>query len=222
MGLIATFVNQIASIIKTNQHYNDPDLISLWQRGDEKAFDCLYARYVLYLTNIALKKTTSIDIAKECVQDVFISLYHKKNELQTTTSLKAYLFIALQNKIYNHYQKQLNRIKHEKSAGNALEIVEHDLGEQYDSKILVQQIHQKINELPPKCRKVFLMSRDDQFSYKEIAEQLNISVNTVDQHIQKALRILRNSFGKMLMIIFWINILHILRVLFPVYFTPMF
>ncbi len=185
------------SHIKKYDNDSDPELISLWKKGDEKAFECLYKRYVVYLTNIAAKKTTSIDIAKDCVQEVFLSVYQLKDQLQTTTSLKAYLYTALQHKIYNHYQKVLTRIKYEQAASVDLKIVGNHLNEEFESKELEKQIQQKILNLPPQCRKVFLMSREEQLPYKEIAKQLNISVNTVDQHIQKALRILKNSVGRM-------------------------
>ena len=155
---------------------------------------------------MASQKTASIDTAKECVQDVFLSLYHRKHELQTTSSLKAYLYTALQNKIYNHYQKQLTRLKHESAASDNFLFAGTNLSEEYESKELYQQIDKRIQELPPQCRKVFLMSREEQLSYKEIAERLNISVNTVDQHIQKALRILRISVGGMLLVVLWMKI----------------
>lgn len=178
-------------------NYSDPELISLWKNGEEIAFECLYRRYVLYLTNIAIKKTSSIDIAKDCVQEVFLSIYHRKNELQTTISLKAYLYKALQHKIYNHYQKLLARTKHEQAATLNLSIVGNYLNDELDSKDLEKVIQEVISIMPPQCRRVFLLSREENLSYKEIAKQLNISINTVDQHIRKALRILKNSVGKM-------------------------
>lgn len=201
--LLLYLVLNIVGHIKNYQNDSDPELISLWKKGDEKAFECLYKRYVLYLTNIATKKTTSIDIAKDCVQEVFLSVYHRKDELQTTTSLKSYLYTALQHKIYNHYQKVLTRTKYENAASLDLKIVGNNLNEEYESKELEKQIQQKILNLPPQCRKVFLMSREEQLPYKEIAKQLNISVNTVDQHIQKALRILKNTVGRMAHLFFW-------------------
>jgi RNA polymerase sigma-70 factor (family 1) len=137
------------------------------------------------------------------VQEVFLSLYHLKDELQTTTSLKSYLYTALQHKIYNHYQKVLTRSKYEQSASLDLQIVDNNLNGEFESKDLEKQIQEIISNLPPKCRKVFLLSREEQLPYKEIAKQLNISVNTVDQHIQKALRILRNSIGRMAHLFIW-------------------
>lgn len=196
----------IASHIKKYLHYTDPVLISLWQKGDENAFDCLFERYVVYLTNIALKKTVCLDTARECVQEVFLSLHQRKHKLQTTSSLKAYLYVALQNKIYNYYQKELTRKQYEQTAGEQLKNVDNNLRWEYESKELEQLIHKKINQLPPQCRKVFLISRQDQLTYKEIAEQLKISFNTVDQHIQKALRILRNSMGEIMLMIIWMKI----------------
>lgn len=189
--------------IKNYHNDSDPELISLWKKGDEKAFDCLYNRYVVYLTNIASKKTTSIDIAKDCVQEVFLSVYHRKNELQTTTSLKSYLYTALQHKIYNHYQKVLTRTKYEHAASVDLKIVGNNSNEEFESKDLEKQIQERILNLPPQCRKVFLLSREEQLPYKEIAKQLKISVNTVDQHIKKALRILKNSVGRMAHFFIW-------------------
>ncbi len=191
--LVLNLIRHINNYIK----YSDPELISLWKNGEEIAFECLYRRYVLYLTNIAIKKTSSIDIAKDCVQEVFLSIYHRKNELQTTISLKAYLYKALQHKIYNHYQKLLARTKHEQAATLNLSIVGNYLNDKLDSKDLEKLIQEVISIMPPQCRRVFLLSREENLSYKDIAKQLNISINTVDQHIRKALRILKNSVGKM-------------------------
>lgn len=194
--------------IKTYHLNTDPELIALWQAGDERAFDALYKRYVVYLVNIAVKKTDSLDNAKELVQDVFLSFYLRGKELQASNSLKPYLFTALKNKIYNHYYKQLSREKYEKTVANDLRIVTNNLQDDYEAKELNRQLQEKINKLPPQCRTVFLMSREEQLSYKEIAERLNISINTVDQHIQKALRILRSSVGGSLLLAASISILN--------------
>jgi RNA polymerase sigma-70 factor (ECF subfamily) len=113
----------------------------------------------------------------------------------------------LQNKIYNHYQKELTRRQYEQAAGEHLKIIGNDLSEEYELKELEKKIYEKIQELPQQCRKVFLMSREEQLPYKEIAKQLDISINTVDQHIQKALRIIRTSVSKTLIVLISMGIL---------------
>jgi RNA polymerase sigma-70 factor (ECF subfamily) len=153
------------------------------------------------LVNIAVKKTSSLEVAKECVQDVFLSLYYRKNNLNTTSSLKAYLYKALQNKIYNHYHQQLTRQVHEQAAVILQPAIDDIAGKSVEYIELEQNLQQKIHQLPAKCQKVFLLSREEGLSYKEIAEQLNISVNTVEQHMQKALRILRNFVYRLIILI---------------------
>ncbi len=87
-----------------------------------------------------------------------------------------------------------------------MKIVGNNLNEEFESKDLEKQIQEKILILPPQCRKVFLLSREEQLPYKEIAKKLNISVNTVDQHIQKALRILKHSVGRMAQLFIWASL----------------
>lgn len=205
MILSLNLVYKHSVFIEPYSHYSDPELISLWQQGNESAFDIIYKRYVGFLYNEAIIKTDSSEDAKELVQDVFLSLYLRKNDLQTITTLKAYLFTILKNKVINAYRKKLSQRKYEKEVTNNLRIVTDDPHEDLEAKELNQLMKEKINDLPPKCREVFLLSREEQLSYKEIAEKLNISTNTVDQHIQKALRILRASASGMLLVAWWMR-----------------
>lgn len=204
--LLLNLVQKTRLFIKIYKQNSDPELIYLWQQGDDKAFDALYLRYIGLLISEATKKVYSIDEAKELVQDVFLKLYLRRDGLNTISSLKSYLLTALRNRIYNHYQKLLSKAKYEKSASNNRSSVTDDLQDDYEAKELNKLIQEKIQMLPAQCRKVFLLSREEQLSYKEIAEQLNISVNTVDQHIQKALRLLRASVGSTLLLTLWMKI----------------
>ena len=111
--------------------YSDASLILLWQKGDEKAFDCLYKRYVLYLINIAIKKTNTLEDAKDCVQEVFISIYHRKKFLHPIISLKAYLYKTLQNKVYNFKIKELTRNQYEQTAADQINHTVDDVIEDY-------------------------------------------------------------------------------------------
>lgn len=180
------------SFIKSLEHHSDCSLITLWQLGDEAAFDVLYKRYVLKLVEYIAQKTGSAEIASELTQDVFLDLHVQKNDLSDIENLKAYLFAIAKNKVFNYYRHQLIRQKYRQHILMSGEPLVNDLKEMMENKELVQIIHKQIEQLPPKCREVFKLSRQENLSYKLIAQRLNISENTVDQHIQKALRIFRS------------------------------
>jgi RNA polymerase sigma-70 factor (family 1) len=174
---------------------SDAELIQLWVNGDEAAFDTLYKRYVVRLLNTAFQKTNSREMAQELVQDVFMELYLHRAKITIHTSLQGYLFTILRNKIFNHYRHQLVQKKYRQFVVQRGEQLAHDSGKALEGKELQDKIRVLVQELPVQCRTVFLLSREQQLSNKQIADQLNISVNTVEQHIRKARRILREALG---------------------------
>jgi RNA polymerase sigma-70 factor (family 1) len=175
--------------------FGDAELIRLWVNGDEAAFDTLYKRYVVRLLNTAFQKTNSREMAQELVQEVFMELYLHRSTITIHTSLQGYLFTILKNKIFNHYRHQLVQKKYRQFVVQRGEQLAHDSGKTLEGKELQDRVRVLIQELPVQCRTVFLLSREQQLSNKQIADQLNISVNTVEQHIRKARRILREALG---------------------------
>ncbi len=181
--------------------YADLELVRLWQQGEVVAFEALYKRYVVEMVTTATRKTGCTEVAKELVQDVFLKVYLHKDALQKTISLKGYLFTALKNRIFNFYRQQLAQQKLEEVLYQNIKQSSNDVQNYIEYKELLQRVQAKIKELPPQCRTVYLLSRQDQLSHKEISNLLNISTNTVEQHIKKALRILRTSMGLFLLLI---------------------
>lgn len=177
-----------------SQH-SDAELIQLWTNGDEAAFDTLYKRYVIRLLNTAFQKTNSRELAQELVQDVFMELYLHRHRITIHTSLQGYIFTILKNKILNHYRHELVQKKYRQFITYRGEQHTHDSGKSLEGKELQEKIRSAIDDLPAQCRTVFLMSRENHLSNKQIAEQLNISINTVEQHIRKARRVLREALG---------------------------
>ncbi len=175
--------------------YGDAELIRWWVNGDEAAFDTLYRRYVAPLLNKAFQKTSSRELSKELVQDVFMELYLHRNKLEIHSSVQGYLFTILKNKILNHYRHQLVQKKYRQFIITRGEEHTLDSGKHLETKELHDKVHMLVQQLPAQCRTVFMLSREQKLSNKEIAEQLNISVNTVEQHIRKARRILREALG---------------------------
>ncbi len=136
-----------------------------------------------------------MEASQELVQDVFLSLYRQQSALPEYTVLENYLFIATRNRVFNYHRQLLLQSRKEALLRNRLPLMSADGQEGLELKELETRLRASIQQLPDQCRKVFLLSRDEQLSNKEVAERLHISVNTVEQHMRKALRILRASFN---------------------------
>ena len=151
----------------------------------------------MLLTGIAYNKTGDRKIAEELVQDTFINLYQHKMSLDCNTSIKAYLYVILKNKITDFYRQE---VVHQRYADY---IVNHTSSETIsplayvETRELEKILKDAINNLPPQCQKVFKLSREQYLSDKEIAAEMGISVKTVEQHKGKALRLLRGALGGM-------------------------
>jgi len=168
----------------------DNDLFLLVKESDEKAFEELYRRHWPTLFNIACKRLNSREKAEDIVQNVFIDLYRRRTTIEFTISLRAYLLQALKFKVINEYRSASNRNKYQQSLffGESCKI---DFANPLEAKDLEMKINMILDRLPEKCRTVFLLSRRENLSYKDISAGLSITVSTVEKHISKALKTLR-------------------------------
>ncbi|PIQ21534.1 MAG: RNA polymerase sigma-70 factor [Cytophagales bacterium CG18_big_fil_WC_8_21_14_2_50_42_9] len=163
-------------------------------------FEELFRRNYPRLCQRVFRITKDLEAAEDIVQEVFISFWNQEQKQQIDTP-EAYLYRACINRALNFTgkdkrQTQLRALYQEQQprAGNSPE-------QQLEQQELEKQVQQTIESLPPMCRKVFLLSRYEEMSHKEIAEFLNISPNTVDNHIKKALSILRKFLLTLLLIL---------------------
>ena len=161
--------------------------------GDITAFEMFFKTYYQPLCNYAYTFIQDKDEAEEIVQSAFLSVWEKRESLDIKTSLKSYLYTMVRN-------TSLNVIKHEKIkqkyVGEALAVNErtHDgVAQSVLSSELEERIHLAMQVLPEQCRLVFKLSRFEELKYSEIAEQLNISIKTVENHMGKALKIMREQ-----------------------------
>ncbi|PST83700.1 RNA polymerase sigma-70 factor [Pedobacter yulinensis] len=171
----------------------DAELVTLWQQGTAEAFDVLYLRHVTGLVALAARKTGDRELAKEMVQDIFLDFFRRKSELDPEKSVKAYLYSAVQHRVYNYYREVLMRKKHEDGIARLWSAAATGTEQDLARRELEKAIQTGVNNLPEKCREVFVLSRQEHLPHKEIATRLNISVNTVEQHMRKALQRLRGS-----------------------------
>lgn len=173
-------------------HLSDMELFALAKHENIEAFEIMYKRYWPELTDAAYKRLQSRQKAEDIVQEIFISLYNKRNVLELTVSLRAYLSKALKYKVLNEYRSEAVRNNYISSLFFK-DNCKNDFAEMLEAKELHSKIDLLLLQLPDKCRRVFYLSRNENMTNKEIAMELNISVSTVEKHICKALKVLKGS-----------------------------
>lgn len=163
------------------------------KEGDITAFEMFFKTYYQPLCNYAYTFIQDRDEAEEIVQSAFLSVWEKRDTLDIKTSLKSYLYTMVRN-------TSLNVIKHEKIkqkyVGEAMAIEDRShegVAQAVLSSELEDRIQMAMEVLPEQCRLVFKLSRFEELKYAEIAEQLEISIKTVENHMGKALKIMREQ-----------------------------
>jgi RNA polymerase sigma-70 factor (ECF subfamily) len=171
----------------------EQELLKSWQNGSEMAFEQIYKRQAPILLTHAMRKINDRTISEELVQDTFVVFYRHRYHAESIKSLSAYLYTILKNKILDYYRHEMVLRKYEDHLAAKLASELYVDERSLELKELESFIHQNIEKLPKQCQKVYKLSREQLLSNKEIANQLNISENTVEQHMRKALRLLKTS-----------------------------
>jgi RNA polymerase sigma-70 factor (family 1) len=194
-----------SEIINTLTRHEDSELLLQWKQGNDAAFETFYKRHIVQLLGAACKKINDEEAAKDIVQEMFLSMISNRDKLPEIDSPKAYLHTSLKHSIYNYYRRELVSKRYEEFAVTTATGTDDTLLHQLHAKELETQLVLAIETLPPQCRHVFKLSRQEFLSNSQIAEKLQISENTVEQHMRKALRLLRISLGEYLpiAIILW-------------------
>lgn len=185
----------------------DNHLWKLIKTGDESAFKALFKKYYKVLVYKAYRFHADEHKAKDHVQEVFLGIWDKRETLEIHTSVNAFLNRAVINKTIDYVRAQ--RFDFDKEV--FLEKRETEDDQKLEGEELRSLIHQTADNLPDRCRTVFFMSRFEDMSHKEIAQQLGISTKTVENQITKALKILRAAItpylsdGTLLTLIFLLH-----------------
>lgn len=176
----------------------------------ENVFEAVYKSYFKALHAYANTILEDREHAAEMVQQVFLKLWERKDRIEISTSIQAYLYRSV-------YNESMNFLKHEKVKQAHVSFVKHTTTEasnnhqqNVDTKELEGRIRVALNKLPEQCRTIFQLSRFEELRYKEIAERLQLSVKTVENQMGKALRIMRVELAAYLptlwlVLICWLN-----------------
>lgn len=163
------------------------------KEGSESAFEMLFRTYYRPLCQYAYSFLNDRDEAEEVVQSAFINIWDKRAQVEIQSSVKAYLYRVVRNSCLNvikHEKVKQQHVAHEMVHAEA---VHEGVSQSVISSELEERIAIAMKALPEQCRLVFQLSRFEELKYAEIAEQLNISVKTVENQIGKALKIMREQ-----------------------------
>lgn len=181
--------------LSNTESHLDSILINRLRNGDESALTELYNKFWQPLFISAFNIIKDKELCEDIIQDIFMNIWHNREKLEIRISLKGYMYACARYQVFNHLKKNKDRIQ--------VELFD-DLEKRFQyttpetelmHQELVLQINSIVDTLPEKCQLVYKLSREEQLSHKEIAERLNISVKTVENHITKALHSIKSSMG---------------------------
>ncbi len=173
--------------------YNFQELKALQlrlQQNDEAAFTHIYQYLYKKLVHFSISLVRSKELAEETVEDVFVKLWSKRETAAEIDNLTVYLYVAVKNASLNAIAKQANELVH--APFDFLETTAPIITTNpYDLMItgeMMAKMNNEIESLPPRCKLIFKLVREDGLKYKEVSEILNISVNTIDAQMAIAVK----------------------------------
>jgi RNA polymerase sigma-70 factor (ECF subfamily) len=167
----------------------DQEFFNLLSSNAEKAFEWLFRHYFNDLCQEVYRITLDQHLAQDLVQEVLYELWRKRNQLNINSSLRAYLKRAVLNRTLNYLRDNRHWSSEEKLPD--LAVTQQDANDQLREQELQVLLDAAIDELPEKCRMIFILSRYEELSYRDIAGQLGIAEKTVENQVSKALKYLR-------------------------------
>ncbi len=175
-------------------------LIAKLKSGDICAYEYLFNEYYDWLCNYIFKLSGDRSMSKDVVQETLVRLWEKKQEITIKGSLKGYLFKSCHNQFLQQIRKEkrlpdlLDRIRWDTIYNTYFEQKEEDV----HTKAAMFRLEELIDKLPPRCKEIFIMNKLERRKYREIAEDMGISIKTVENQMSKALRIIRENASVLL------------------------
>jgi len=180
----------------TTDYKTDKELAYLLKKGDITAFDKIYEKYSnrIYLFIFGIIKSQKD--AEDIVQEVFINIWNKREKINEHLSFQSFIFTIAHNSTISLLRKKTTEnsfIDYVKSIQNPLETKSAETDIEFNE--LKTQLEKTLEKLPKRQREVYTLSREEELTYKEIAKKMEISVNTVENHIVKALKFIRENMA---------------------------
>ena len=171
---------------------DNSQFIEALKSGDSKAYTVLVDNFHHKLCVYAYSLINNHNIAEDIVQNVFIRTWRKRDLLKCDFKIKSFLYKSVYNEFINEYRKQKLVVPLKKKYIDALTTVVENV-DQYNLDRKIKLVKQEIQNLPPKCQEIFMLSKYNGLTNLEIAEYKKVSVKSVEAHITKAFAVLRQS-----------------------------
>jgi RNA polymerase sigma-70 factor (family 1) len=170
---------------------SDELLIAHLKKGDKDAFAEIYARYAAKLAAFASSKLYSLEDAKDILHDMFVKLWEQRADISVTSNLQSYLFTIVRRRIIDKIRKNVTR----EAYASIIQSLAADYHSEnaFETRELRQHIERSLNQVPPRVKEIYILSRNEGLNNREIADKLNLSEQTVKNQLSAALRHLRKS-----------------------------
>lgn len=173
--------------------FTEPDQLEALRDGDITVFEMQFKTYYQPLCHYAYTFVQDKDEAEEIVQSTFMSFWEKKEGIEIRTSSKSYLYSMVRNACLNVIKHEKIKLKHANEELAIAERAHESVSQKVMANELELHIQQALEKLPEQCRLIFKLSRFEELKYAEIADQLNLSIKTVENQMGKALKIMREQ-----------------------------
>jgi RNA polymerase sigma-70 factor (family 1) len=182
----------------TYNELTDMQLAALLRAGDAAAFKVIYQKYWSKLLVVAGRRLNDVEDAEEALQDIFLNLWKRRESFQLKVGFDNYFAVAVKFEIINRLARRARESQRNNAFAEEISVQQESAAVRFDFDTLQKQLEHTISSLPPKCQLVFRMSRENDYTNKKIAAELNISEKAVEKHITYALKLLKARFGTFL------------------------
>jgi len=178
--------------------FTDEQLVILLKKDDPQAFTEIYSRYAESLAGFAASKLYSLDDARDILHDIFVKLWENREELHITSNLQSYLFTVIRHRIIDKIRKNITREEYAAVRQSLNAVYQDSIEKGLEARELQQTIEKSLDQLPPRVKEIYKLSREQELSNREIAEKLNLSEQTVKNQLSAALKHLRKTLTVLL------------------------
>lgn len=187
-------------VTRDSRQVSDQQLIDALRCGDEWAFTTIYDQYWYALYRVALHKLGQKHIAEEIVQDIFTRLWNERQTLRTT-ALNYYLFSAVRFEVIDYIRKAGPRSRYLVYYQAFASQSEHNTEDEVAYNELLHSIDEGLKPFSPKTRDIFKLSRIESWTVAQIAQFMNLSDKTVEYHLSKASKAVREYLNETLLLV---------------------